>query len=73
MCLTVDSTACYIKSARKREKKEMTKKEMAIRVASDMKKIRNEIDVEKLAAKLMKGMTIRELQLVIDRHERMGK
>ena len=51
----------------------MTKKEMAIRVASDMKKNRNEIDVEKLAEKLMKGMTIRELQLVIDRHERMGK
>lgn len=63
----------YNRKCKAGREKEMTKKEMAIRVASDMKKIRNEIDVEKLAAKLMKGMTIRELQLVIDRHERMGK
>lgn len=48
----------------------MTKKEMAIKVAESMKEIRNDLNVERTAKKLMSGMTTRELEKLIEREEK---
>ena len=50
----------------------MKKKEMARAVAEHMREVRKDIDVDSLTAKLMKGMTQRELQILMDQHELGG-
>lgn len=47
----------------------MTKKEMAKAVAENMKKIRTDIDVERMTKILMKGMSTHELKVILTRKE----
>jgi len=48
----------------------MTKKEMAIEVATEMKKIREDVEIERMANVLMKGMTTSELEAALNGYKR---
>lgn len=48
----------------------MTKKEMAIRVATRMKEIKTDINIERTTKKLMAGMTTHELEVLIKEEEK---
>ena len=48
----------------------MTKKELAIELATKMKKIRADINIERTAKVLYNGMTTHEIQKALESHYR---
>ena len=49
----------------------MSKRELAIKVAEHMKKVRSDIEIERTAAMLQRKMTTRELEICIRHHNKM--
>lgn len=51
----------------------MSKKELAIELATEMKKIMKQIIIEETASRLMKGMTVREMEMALANKRRNAK